>query len=888
MRPTIRVYDVQKDRLVLIGIVNLTTSVIWKRAWSTYGDFEIHMGEPDDLLKAGRFVCVNSDPEKFGIIEKAVDDSDGRYYNSTQDFTIHGFTADFLLTDRITVPSAEDNSKHNGYLTWGKQPAEAIMYDLVKTQVVNPTDAARKNPLVIIADHPTPTGHEVAFQSRFKPVATDLYTLSAATGLGWALEPDFDTGKLVFKVLNGTDRTQHIETDQNGIPSAAINPNAYIFNQNNKTVKKHTYTHDLSAYKNMAYVAGEGDGAARKIIKLGDDLAGLNRHEVLVDARDIQSSKVGATVTGTLSSGAEGETESGDVQQLTDAQLTERGFAKLQTDYREVHNYEYQAVTEDYRTYWDLGDTCTYIDKKNGVSMDQQITAVEETYEGGNMAVEATFGYTENTVSTQVASAQSATLVERKGISKEFDRIDANFVNTNELFAKHAYALGLDVDEATIAILRAKMADFDALTAQRGVFGSLQAISAIIDDLKASKIDTSKLTLTSPSGNLKIENNRITISDGNKVRAIIGMLDDGSYTYQLMNADGDVVWDASGLKQAGTPTQQEQFYLSASETAQEGGTWVDTQPELTAGRCLWTRTHITWPDGSTLDTTPMLLKALNKTNEAAIEAKQAANSIRAIVRETDEGIEISKPESEFTTVTTNDSYLIKQNGKVVTEISNSEQIYYHEVDGENRPYGKISVEQDGEFRNFNIIGIGKNFAPAIHMSCSNTKSMISIMADANNPKVGSFGVYMSQFGNNGNPTSFLLYNNYNLINYLYPIGSYYMSDDPTSPAKLFGLIWEKLAEGTVLMSAGDTYTAGQVYGENEHTLTVDEMPSHTHKFYMGYGNTTSGPHDALFYSKMQVQPWGGDGQYLQRPAGDGQPHNNMQKSYATNIWRRIG
>lgn len=494
MKPTIRVYEVQNYKLVLIGIVNTTTSVIWKRAWSTYGDFEIHMGEPDELLKPERFICLNSDPKKFGIIKKAVDDSDGREYNSTQDFTIHGFTANFLLTDRITMPSANDNAKHNGYLTWGKQPAEAIMYDLVKTQVVNPTDAARKNPLIVIADHPAPSGHEVAFQSRFKSVATDLYTLSAATGLGWTLEPDFDTGKLVFKVLHGVDRTQHIETDENGIASASINPNAYIFNQNNKTVKKHTYTHDLSAYKNMAYVAGEGDGAARKIIKLGDDLAGLNRHEVLVDARDIQSSKIGATVTGTLSSDAEGETASGDVEKLTDAQLTERGNAKLQTDYREVHNYEYQAVTEDYRTYWDLGDTCTYIDKKNAVSMDQQITAVEETYEGGSMTVEATFGYTENTISTQVASAQSATLVERKGISKEFDRIDANFVNTNELFAKHAYILGLKVDEATIEILRTKMADFNEMAAQRATFKKLLADQATIGELTADIANIRELT----------------------------------------------------------------------------------------------------------------------------------------------------------------------------------------------------------------------------------------------------------------------------------------------------------------------------------------------------------------------------------------------------------
>lgn len=495
MRPTIRVYEVQNDKLVLIGIVNTTTSVIWKRAWSTYGDFEIHMGEPDELLKAGRFVCVNSDPKKFGIIKKVVDDSDGREYNSTQDFTVYGFTASFLLYGRITIPSADDNAKHDGYITWGKQPAEAIMYDLVKTQVTEPADTKRKIPLITIADHATPTGHETAFQSRFKPVSTDLYTLSCFSGLGFELAPDFDTGKLVFKVLHGTDRTQHIETDVNGVPSAAINPNAYIFNQNNKTVKKHTYTRDLSAYKNMAYVAGEGDGAKRKIIRIGDELTGLNRREVLIDARDIQSSKIGTTVNGSLSSeDSSASTTTSDAEKLTDEELTKRGESKLQTDYREVNSYEYQAVVNDYNQYWFLGDLVTYIDKKNGVSLDQQITAVEETYEGGDVSIEATFGYTENTISTQVASAQSATLVERKGISKEFDRIDANFVNTNELFAKHAYILGLNVDEATVAILRAKMADFGELDAQRATFRKLLADQASIGELTANKANIEALT----------------------------------------------------------------------------------------------------------------------------------------------------------------------------------------------------------------------------------------------------------------------------------------------------------------------------------------------------------------------------------------------------------
>lgn len=270
--------------------------------------------------------------------------------------------------------------------------------------------------------------------------------------------------------------------------------------------------------------------------------------------------------------------------------------------------------------------------------------------------------------------------------------------------------------------------------------------------------------------------------------------------------------------------------------------------------------------------------------------------IKAIVRETDEGIEISKPESEFTTVTTNDSYLIKRNGKITTKISESEQIYYHEVDGESKPYGKILCEQNDQFRRFQIIGIGTKFAPAINMGCSDHKSMISIMADVNNPKAGSFGVYMSQFPNenNGNPVSFLIYNNNNIINYLHPIGSYYFSDNATSPAQLFGGTWEKLAEGTFLMSAGELYPVGSTGGEATHTLTVDEMPAHRHAIDEWITNTYNGSKSA-WSAGMTMQSGNNkvraihdsDTDRYAANTGDGQPHNNLPPYRTTNIWRRV-
>lgn len=63
----------------------------------------------------------------------------------------------------------------------------------------------------------------------------------------------------------------------------------------------------------------------------------------------------------------------------------------------------------------------------------------------------------------------------------------------------------------------------------------------------------------------------------------------------------------------------------------------------------------------------------------------------------------------------------------------------------------------------------------------------------------------------------------------HPVGSYYWSNDSTSPATLFGGTWEALPPGYTLIAQGSgsdsfgsfTYTAGQKYGERKHPLTTD-------------------------------------------------------------------
>ncbi len=113
----------------------------------------------------------------------------------------------------------------------------------------------------------------------------------------------------------------------------------------------------------------------------------------------------------------------------------------------------------------------------------------------------------------------------------------------------------------------------------------------------------------------------------------------------------------------------------------------------------------------------------------------------------------------------------------------------------------------------------------------------------------------------------------------YKVGSIYMSLDNTSPASLFGGTWEKI-EGKFLLGASGSYAVGSSGGESTHTLTVSEMPSHTHDYYrMKSGGTTwwvSGSSGTIFdqtYEKTNA-------------TGGGKAHNNMPPYLAVNIWRR--
>ena len=71
----------------------------------------------------------------------------------------------------------------------------------------------------------------------------------------------------------------------------------------------------------------------------------------------------------------------------------------------------------------------------------------------------------------------------------------------------------------------------------------------------------------------------------------------------------------------------EQYYLSTSNSSQTGGSWGTDQPVWSSGKYIWTRSHITWTDGTETNTSPVLAKAINGANQSAKDAGDAVTTL---------------------------------------------------------------------------------------------------------------------------------------------------------------------------------------------------------------------------------------------------------------------
>lgn len=123
---------------------------------------------------------------------------------------------------------------------------------------------------------------------------------------------------------------------------------------------------------------------------------------------------------------------------------------------------------------------------------------------------------------------------------------------------------------------------------------------------------------------------------------------------------------------------------------------------------------------------------------------------------------------------------------------------------------------------------------------------------------------------------------------MHPVGCYYTSDKPTDPQELFGGTWEPIQD-TFLWCAGPKHAAGTSGGAETHTLTIEEMPAHSHQYNrlpQAFFNTDySDGIQANFDSSVRR---GSNTEYTQTwNTGGGKPHNNMPPFRSVYCWHRI-
>ena len=124
---------------------------------------------------------------------------------------------------------------------------------------------------------------------------------------------------------------------------------------------------------------------------------------------------------------------------------------------------------------------------------------------------------------------------------------------------------------------------------------------------------------------------------------------------------------------------------------------------------------------------------------------------------------------------------------------------------------------------------------------------------------------------------------------IFPVGSIYMSLTNTNPSKYFNGVWEQL-KGKFLVGVDtsdvDFNTSGKTGGEKKHTLTISEMPKHSHSVVISSGGskTTSG-FDYTYSSSTKVYSMDDDD--MVKMSGESQPHNNLPPYIAVFMWKRI-
>lgn len=336
------------------GIIESFTSLRWIRRYHKSGSFELHCNltiNALQLLEIENIICLKGYDEAGYIVYRNIkQDSKGNEILVVKGKFLTSYLDRRINWQRIT---------HDGL-------AIDFMKKIINDNAIDPSDSSRKIPLLIF-DYDVIYEDKITYQNTYGNVLDQLENISKITNIGYKIRFDYINKSLIFEAYKGEDRS--INQSRNA---------PVVFSREFENILEQEYTESLDNYKNTVLVAGEGEGTERKIIAI-EDGDGLDRYELFVDARDLQSQNENGE---SISEGKYNE------------MLTNRGRTKL-AECKKIETFDSKIDLRSnlvYKEDFNLGDVVTVLNKKWGVTIDARITEIEEIYESDGFNVNVIFG----------------------------------------------------------------------------------------------------------------------------------------------------------------------------------------------------------------------------------------------------------------------------------------------------------------------------------------------------------------------------------------------------------------------------------------------------------------------------------------------------------------
>lgn len=259
-----------------IALIDVFESLIWTERYDGAGNFELYTPIEQallDILKQNRYVWLK-DSDQMMIIEEIQINTEAE-------------SGDFLIVSGRSLESILDRR-----IIWKQTNLSGNLQNAIKKlldeNVINPEIENRKIKNFVFQESEDEEITKLTISAQY--TGDNLYdtieTICKSYSIGFRVMFRVPENQFVFSLYAGKDRSY----------GQLRNPYV-IFSPNYENIINSNYIESDKTLKNVALVAGEDSGAQRKTLVIGTS-SGLNRRELYVDARDIQSGdENGTTLT---------------------------------------------------------------------------------------------------------------------------------------------------------------------------------------------------------------------------------------------------------------------------------------------------------------------------------------------------------------------------------------------------------------------------------------------------------------------------------------------------------------------------------------------------------------------------------------------------------------